>query len=227
MADQSVFSKSYMTKLRIAEALNRLCENTPLKKIRIEDIVTESGVSRSNFYHNFEDKYAVITWLGEVCHENGIFRIGRDLTWYEGHLKTTQDMDRFRCLFVSASSGSDYDSPVPHFVRKRQDNLRETVLEYQRLEMTEELEFQICTLPHCEVAMTGYVSQGGAPLQHRDLLPPHDPIHAARALPCARAPGSTRPPTSVLRWICWQQARPIVIDEHNVHFPLEYVLFES
>ncbi len=160
MTNQSMFSKSYMTKLRIAEAMNRLCENTPLKKIRIEDIVAESGVSRSNFYHNFDDKYAVITWLGEVCHENGIFRIGRDLTWYEGHLNTTRDMNRFKCLFVSAGAGSDYDSPVPHFVRKRQDNLRETILEYQRMELTEELEFQICALPHCEAAMTGMFRRG-------------------------------------------------------------------
>ncbi len=160
MTNQSMFSKSYMTKLRIAEAMNRLCENTPLKKIRIEDIVAESGVSRSNFYHNFDDKYAVITWLGEVCHENGIFRIGRDLTWYEGHLNTTRDMDRFRHLFVSAAPGSDYDSPVPHFVRKRQDNFRETILKYQHLELTEELEFQICALPHCEAAMTGMFRRG-------------------------------------------------------------------
>lgn len=150
-----MFSKSYITKLRIAEAMDRLCETKPFKKIRVEDIVTESGVSRSNFYHNFEDKYDVVTWLGAVCHKNGVFRIGRDLTWFEGHLNTTRDMDRFRCLFTSVGpEDRQYDLPVPQFVRSRQENLRETVVEYQHLELTDELEFQICGLAHVEVTMS-------------------------------------------------------------------------
>ncbi len=92
--DQRVYSRSYLTKLRVAEAMDRLCAAMPFARVRIEDIVRESGVSRSNFYHNFSDKNAVVTWIAEQCHANGIFRIGRDLTWFEGHMITTRDMAR-------------------------------------------------------------------------------------------------------------------------------------
>ena len=153
--ERTMFSRSYMTKIRIVVAMDRLCEEKPFKKIRIEDIVTASGVSRSNFYHNFEDKYSVVTWIGNICHEDGIFRIGRDLTWEAGHLITTREMTRFKRLFISAGEGTDYESPVPHFIRKRQQNLRETITQYQHLDLTEELEFQTCAFPYCECIMSG------------------------------------------------------------------------
>ena len=106
--DQRVYSRSYLTKLRVAEAMDRLCAAMPFARVRIEDIVRESGVSRSNFYHNFSDKNAVVTWIAEQCHANGIFRIGRDLTWFEGHMITTRDMARFRTLFNSAAGSTEY-----------------------------------------------------------------------------------------------------------------------
>ena len=48
-SDEKIYSRSYLTKLRVAEAMNRLCADTPFARIHIEDIVRESGVSRSNF----------------------------------------------------------------------------------------------------------------------------------------------------------------------------------
>ena len=148
-----VYSRSYLTTMKVAEAMDRLCHQKPFSKIRIEDIVRESGVSRSNFYHNFEDKNAVVNWLSRQCHTNGIFRIGRDLTWFEGHLITTRDMARFTCLFREASNCDDYDAAVPSFVRGRQQNLRETILEFQRKPLTDQLEFEILAFPTCEVVM--------------------------------------------------------------------------
>lgn len=191
--DRTMFSKSYMTRIRIAVAMDKLCEEKPFKKIRIEDIVTESGVSRSNFYHNFEDKYAVVNWIADVCHEDGIFRIGRDLTWLEGHLITTREMDRFKRLFHSADIGADYESPVPHFVRMRQENLRETIVEYQHLPLTDELEFQLRGFPYCESRMSAMFRMGELPYgleRFCELLVGMTPaaLHAALEQPALRVP---------------------------------------
>ena len=158
-----VYSRSYLTKMKVAEAMDRLCQEKPFGKIRIDDVVRESGVSRSNFYHNFEDKNAVVNWLSVQCHENGIFRIGRDLTWFEGHMITTRDMARFSCLFREAGVSADYDAAVPSFVRRRQQNLRETILEFQHKPITDQLEFEILAFPACEVTMASSFRNGELP----------------------------------------------------------------
>ncbi|MCI2240783.1 TetR/AcrR family transcriptional regulator [Adlercreutzia faecimuris] len=161
--DQRVYSRSYLTKLRVAEAMDRLCAAMPFARVRIEDIVRESGVSRSNFYHNFSDKNAVVTWIAEQCHANGIFRIGRDLTWFEGHMITTRDMARFRTLFNSAAGSTEYAAAEPYFVRARQHNLVETLTDYQHRAIDEQLAFQIEAWPHCELVMAGKFRAGALP----------------------------------------------------------------
>lgn len=168
-SDEKIYSRSYLTKLRVAEAMNRLCADTPFARIHIEDIVRESGVSRSNFYHNFEDKYAVVNWIGHQCHEDGIFRIGRDLTWLEGHMITTREMAKFNALFASASVGREYQSAVPSFVRERQKNLTQTVTEFQHREITEALAFQIEAFPYCESIMTNKFRSGELPYEMREF----------------------------------------------------------
>jgi AcrR family transcriptional regulator len=50
------------TKLLIAEAFVELCENMPLQKVSISDIVEKTGKNRKTFYYHFEDKGALIVW---------------------------------------------------------------------------------------------------------------------------------------------------------------------
>ena len=50
------------TKLLIADALVQLCEEQPLKKVSISDIVERTGKNRKTFYYHFEDKNALIIW---------------------------------------------------------------------------------------------------------------------------------------------------------------------
>ena len=107
--------------------MNRLCADTPFARLHIEDIVRESGVSRSNFYHNFEDKYAVVNWIGHQCLRDGIFRIGRDLTWLEGPRITTREMAKFNALFASASVGREVPVGGALVREERQKNLTQTV----------------------------------------------------------------------------------------------------
>lgn len=166
---QRIYSRSYLTKLRVAEAMNRLCTDIPFSKIHVDDIVKESGVSRSNFYHNFEDKYAVVNWIGKQCHEDGIFRIGRDLTWFEGHMITTREMSKFNALFASASEGREYHSAVPSFIRDRQKNLAETITDFQHEKITDKLAFQIESFPYCESIMTNKYRRGELPYRLQEF----------------------------------------------------------
>ena len=48
------------TKLLISDALVQLCEEQPLKKVSISDIVERTGKNRKTFYYHFEDKNALI-----------------------------------------------------------------------------------------------------------------------------------------------------------------------
>lgn len=50
------------TKLLIADALVELCNEQPLKKVSISDIVERTGKNRKTFYYHFEDKDALIIW---------------------------------------------------------------------------------------------------------------------------------------------------------------------
>ena len=51
------------TKLLIADALVQLCEEQPLKKVSISDIVERTGKNRKTFYYHFESKEHLIRWV--------------------------------------------------------------------------------------------------------------------------------------------------------------------
>lgn len=50
------------TKLLIADAFVELCEEIPLRKVPISDIVEKTGKNRKTFYYHFVDKEALIIW---------------------------------------------------------------------------------------------------------------------------------------------------------------------
>ena len=53
---------TFDTKLLISQALVDLCQEQPLKKVSISDIVERTGKNRKTFYYHFEDKNALIIW---------------------------------------------------------------------------------------------------------------------------------------------------------------------
>lgn len=156
----AIYSRSHRTKLNIARSLNELCQKRPFSKIPIEAVATEANVSRSSFYHHFEDKNDVVKWLSRQCYANGIDQIGRTLTWFEGHLVTTKEMERYSKLFVSAASSTEYNAGRPFFIRHRQSTLAETITDYQHAELTTLLLFQIEALPQVEMIMANNYING-------------------------------------------------------------------
>lgn len=54
--------KALETKTMIADALSQLCQERPLRKISVSDIIERTGKNRKTFYYHFEDKDALIAW---------------------------------------------------------------------------------------------------------------------------------------------------------------------
>ncbi len=157
---EEIYSRAFRTKMDIARAFDKLCETQPFSKVRIDAIAKEAGISRSSFYYHFDDRNAVVQWLSLYFYASGIDQTGRTLTWFEGHMNTTNGFRRFRTLFISAADSSEYGAGGPFFMRHRQDNLAETITEYRHLELTDRLKFQIEALPHAEKVMTDNFERG-------------------------------------------------------------------
>ena len=51
------------TKLLIANSLRKLMKKKSLDKIKIREIVEDSGVNRQTFYYHFQDIYALVEWI--------------------------------------------------------------------------------------------------------------------------------------------------------------------
>ena len=154
------YSKSFMTKIQIAQAFNTLCESIPYERISVDMIAKAANISRSGFYYHFDDKDAVIQWLSLHCYSAGLNETGRTLTWFEGHLVTTRRFARFKTLFVAGSVSRDYTGGQPFYVRNRQENLTETLVVFQRKKLTPLLKFQIEALPYAEATMANKYHAG-------------------------------------------------------------------
>lgn len=48
---------------RLAEALENICKRKSLENITVSQIAQEAGVTRQVFYHYFDDKYELASWI--------------------------------------------------------------------------------------------------------------------------------------------------------------------
>lgn len=53
---------SLQTRKSLSAALKRQMERKPLRKITVNDIITDCGLNRKTFYYHFEDIYALLKW---------------------------------------------------------------------------------------------------------------------------------------------------------------------
>lgn len=155
-----MFSRSYCAKMNIAEAFDRLCQESSFENITIESIAAEAHISRSSFYYHFADKNDVIHWLSRMFYARGIDEIGRTLTWFEGHLLTTKSFREFKTLFAKAAKDDAYSAGQPFFLRHRRAILEETITCYKNMELTLELAFQIEATAYTEMIMTNNYENG-------------------------------------------------------------------
>lgn len=152
MAD-GLASSGFTTKMAILSALDAIVAEKSYEKASIASICEIAKVSRSTFYHHFKDKNSVLQWHSRIAYEMGIDQIGRSLGWLNGHMVTTQIIERYKGLYFLGGTSSEYSAVVPSFIRHRVDNLRETIVDFQHMRLTPLLDFQIQAMASVESAM--------------------------------------------------------------------------
>jgi len=153
MTDAASDERAYDAKIAILEAMSELCKTRPFSRLGVVEIAKQAGISRSSFYYHFSDRNDAVQWLSNLAFARGIDRIGRGLSWYEGHLATTRMLVRFKPLIVAASEDAGYSGAQLFFLRHRKANLCET-MRIHGVEPTDELMFQAEALAASEQYMT-------------------------------------------------------------------------
>lgn len=145
--------KSLETKLAILASFDELCKTRPFSRLGVADMTKATGISRSRFYYHFKDRNDAVRWISCYAFEQGVDRTGRDLSWYEGHLRTTRIMFDYRHLISAAAEDASYSGAALFYQRHRLENLRET-LHLRGIEVTEELDFEAHALAVAEQSLT-------------------------------------------------------------------------
>ena len=78
-----------MTKKTLVQSFSRLLKQKPFKKITVQDIAEDCGVSRMTFYYHFKDIYHLLQWILENALEKLFSDIENvaELDWREGCLR--------------------------------------------------------------------------------------------------------------------------------------------
>lgn len=153
-------SQSFRTRLSIVDILDELVKEKSYDDIKVTELCRKAGISRTTFYYYFEDKNAVLQWHSDFVYNMGIYEIGRSLTWYEGHYVTTSLIDRHKELYLAAGRSIEYSAVRPTFRRRRIANLEQTLVDYQHVELTNLLRFEIMAAAGAESEMSNYRLDG-------------------------------------------------------------------
>ncbi len=155
----SAVSKS---KAKIFVALKTLAAEKDFDRISVREIYDLAGVSKSTFYNNFQDKNAIIHWHYDMVMGAGANKIGRTLSWEQGHLITSFGFADELPLYRAARKSSDLNGLLPYGHRAREAVLIKTLSEHRNVEVTDRLRFQVTALAAAEQAVVGrYLSNVG------------------------------------------------------------------
>jgi AcrR family transcriptional regulator len=130
--------------MKLMRGLNSLMQEMPFDSISVSGICSKADLSRQTFYRHFADKYDAVNWFNELFDQQSLIQIGRTFTWYEGHLKKLQlvlsEPDFFKS---SLKSQGNYNSLIHFVVRYTEDEYRRTIVEYNGIDLTQTLDFQV------------------------------------------------------------------------------------
>lgn len=141
------------SKAKIFSALKAIAKEKDFDKISVREICDAAGVAKSTFYGNFQDKYAVVHWHYDMVMGAGADKIGRTLSWEEGHLITSFGFAAEKQLYDLARKSTDRNGLLPYGVRNREAVIIETLTHYRNIELTDKLRFQITALVAAEQAV--------------------------------------------------------------------------
>jgi hypothetical protein len=110
-------AKQQETRQKICDALAKLVQTNKLSDIKVIDLCRLSGVPRSTFYSYFCDIYSVPQWMWDEMMGNSLYRIGRALTWEEGHRRMLENLLSNKTLFTKIYWENDHNSILEYGYR--------------------------------------------------------------------------------------------------------------
>lgn len=136
----------------VFNALRSLVEERAFDKITVRSICERANVSKSSFYQHFSDKYSIMQWHYDLVTNAGTAQIGRTLSWRGGHLITTAGIAPYVSVYDSAGLSTTYEGLLAYSLRKRKNDIYQTLTNYRHVRITDRLEFQIDALVGAEQA---------------------------------------------------------------------------
>jgi AcrR family transcriptional regulator len=130
-------------KMSAVQALDELMRSKPIDDISVNSICEQAGMSRATFYRYFSDKYAISTWFLCYIQLQGVDRIGRSCSWYEGYFLNEalimEHLDFFKNSAASQDSHS-LDRVVPKI---RRNTLFTTLEDYHNVKIDDHMRFLV------------------------------------------------------------------------------------
>ena len=111
------------TCLAVVATLDKLMRTTSLKRVRVTELCHEAGISRATFYENFQDVYAVTTWMWDYLMQSTLYQAGLTLSCYDAHLRKFEVLLQHREFFGNAMRTVDYASICQHGGRRMADHM--------------------------------------------------------------------------------------------------------
>ena len=111
------------TCLSVVEALDVLMRTTSIDRVKVTELCHDAGISRATFYENFQDVYAVATWMWDHLMQTSLYQAGVTLSCYDAHLRKFEVLQQHRDFFVNAMRIVGYPSICQHGGRRMADHM--------------------------------------------------------------------------------------------------------
>lgn len=146
-----VFARDHsVERFAIIAALDILAGNLPIEKITVSAICEKAQISRTTFYRLFKDKYDAANWFAFYVLEVGNMHTGRFYNWYDGNVITLSACLIMRDLMISSWASPGYHAMIETGIRKRKQDLCETLIDWKHEKLTDRLLFEIDCFAYLE-----------------------------------------------------------------------------
>ncbi|MDR1088105.1 MAG: TetR/AcrR family transcriptional regulator [Coriobacteriales bacterium] len=140
-------------KLTILHAFERLLEETAYPDISIDDICGTAYISKPTFYRYFKSKDNIFHWLTRLGFQHGVAEIGRSYSWEEGYLVSLLIAYRYRVFYAAPQSPELFSSLMDVGWNCQSDAIKETLVKYRGIQISEKLSYQIESLARAQCHM--------------------------------------------------------------------------
>ena len=106
------------SKLVFARALEELLRTKTLEGVTIGDLVAASGLSKSNFYNHFTDKYDLANWRHRLVHDRHVadFLEGR-VSYRDLVRESLEGIADYQDIYAHSLESSSYEAPRAYIGR--------------------------------------------------------------------------------------------------------------